>query len=266
LRPRPSCIPSKPPDPARHRPAQRSQPPRLTAHSERTLGSSNNKFVELVDADGTVHRFVGTTQTDGSTRHGKVQRITDHDGSALDFDYYDDGNLLRLTQRGGTTANGPAAPDRSFVFTYTTSAGDSPAISDPALRVNPDPRTPNQSPRIYSVRDPRGHETTFTYYAPSNGDQLRWKLKTRTNRNSQQATFGYDLVNRVTNPLNQATQVEWTPDFKVSKVTEPSGKFSTYTCNANGYLTSTTNQTRNETTQLTYIDSPVDAALGTPRA
>jgi len=29
---------------------------------------SNNKFVELVDGDGTTHRFVGVTQPDGSTR------------------------------------------------------------------------------------------------------------------------------------------------------------------------------------------------------
>jgi RHS repeat-associated protein len=214
---------------------------------------------------------------------GKVKRITDHTGSALDFDYYDDGNLLRLTQRGGTTADGSFLADRSFVFTYTTPAGDQPAISDPAARVDPDPRTPSQSTRIYSVRDPRGHETTFTYYAPSNGDKLRWKLNTRTNRNGKQTSFAYDLVNQqttvtaplsrvttytydtdgkvtaLTNPLQQTTQVFWTSDFKVSQVTEPTGKFSTYTYNPNGYLTSKTNQA-GERTELTYLDSPVDAA------
>ena len=359
---------------------------------------SNNKFVELIDGDGTVHRFVGTTQPDGSTRwtepagvnlylrsiatnpddrhwaltrpdkvtfyydvdgfptavvdrngntltftlqqtpagddpggpkkrvtrvtdaggraftldywtsdetkkahvRGKVQRITDHDGSALDFDYYDDGNLLRLTQRGGTTANGWwSVPDRSFTFTYTTPSGDQPAISDPALRVNPDPKTPSQSTRLFSVRDPRDHETTYDYYGPSEGAQLRWKLQSRTNRNGKQTTFGYDLVNRVTTvtaPLsrvtrygydtdgkvtqiirrlnattNETTQVDWTPDFKVSKVTEPKGvatpsvpdDFTTsYTYNANGYLTSQRNQitTRDERTELAYTDSPVDAA------
>jgi YD repeat-containing protein len=368
---------------------------------------SNNKFVELVDGDGTVHRFDGTTQPDGSTRwtepagvnlylrsidsnpdsrhwaltrpdkvtfyydvdgfptavvdrngntlsftledtpagedpggpkkritkvtdaagmagapnrdftvdywtkdenkkahvRGKIQRITDHDGSALDFDYYDDGNLLRLTQRGGTTANGPAAPNRSFIFTYTTPSGDQPAISDPTLRANPDPKTASQSTRLFSVRDPRGPEdgtpgrgeTTFTYYAPSNGDQLRWKLKSRTNRAGKQTSFGYDLVNQVTtvtaplsrvtgyaydtdgkvttitNPLDQPTQVQWTSDFKVAKVTEPKGVATptvpddyttTYTYNANGYLTSRQNQIteRVERTELTYTDSPVDAA------
>jgi YD repeat-containing protein len=365
----------------------------------------DNQFVELVDGDGTVHRFTGTTGTDGITRwtepagvnlylrslpatdtrghwaltrpdkvtfffdpdgfptmvedrngnritfaledtpagedpggpkkritrvtdagqrdftidywskdeakkahvRGKVQRITDHDGSALDFDYYDDGNLLRLTQRGGTKANGDFLADRSLVFTYTTSAGAGPAISDPAARVDPDPKTANQSTRLFSVRDPNEAETTFTYYGPSDGAQLRWKLKSRTNRigntpqnrdlnpNPHTTSFAYDPVARVTtvtapplsaprvtryaydtdgkvtqitDPLNQPTQVQWTPDFKVSKVTEPKGvatptvpdDFTTsYTYNANGYLTSTTNQTRTQTTQLTYLDSPVDA-------
>ena len=150
-------------------------------------------------------------------------------------------------------------------------------------RVDPDPRTPSQSTRIYSVRDPRGHETTFTYYAPSNGDKLRWKLQSRTNRNGKQTSFAYDLVNQqttvtaplsrvttytydtdgkvtaLTNPLQQITQVFWTGDFKVSEVTEPTGKFSTYTYNPNGYLTSKTNQA-GERTELTYLDSAVDAA------
>src|SRR5205807_549124 len=97
---------------------------------------------------------------------GKIQRITDHNGSALDFQYYEDGNLLRLTQRGGTNADGSPLADRSFVFTYTTSSGAGPAIPNPAARVNPDPRTPNQSTGLYSVRDPRGQETLFTYYGP----------------------------------------------------------------------------------------------------
>jgi len=214
---------------------------------------------------------------------GKIQRISDHDGSALDFDYYDDGNLLRLTQQGGTTANGSPLADRSLVFTYTTSAGGAPTIADPA---NPDPKTANQSTRIYGVRDPRGNQTTFAYFGPSEGAQLRWKLKSRTNRAGKQTSFGYDLagqvttvtaplsrvtkytydtdgkVTQITDPLNQPTQVEWTSDFKVSKVTEPTSKFTTWTYNANGYLTSRQNQitTRVERTELTYTDSPVDAA------
>ncbi|HEX5994458.1 MAG TPA: DNRLRE domain-containing protein, partial [Jiangellales bacterium] len=219
---------------------------------------------------------------------GNIQTITDHSGTRLDFDYYDDGNLLRLTQRGGTNADGTFLAPRSFVFTYTTSKGDGPAIgadgaTGTAARLNPDAKTPNQSTRLYSVIDPRQAETRFAYYQANEGAQLRWKLKSRTNRANQTTSYGYDLTNRVTtvtaplaratkfsydttgkvtqivNPKNETTGVQWSADYKVAQVTEPTGKFTTWAYNANGYLTSTTNQTRSETTQLTYTDSAVDA-------
>src|SRR5262245_17072592 len=212
---------------------------------------------------------------------GQIQRITDHDGSALDFDYYDDGNLLRITQRGGLTANGEFLADRSFVFTYTTSSGALPAIPNPADRANPDPKTADQSARIYSVRDPRGHETTYDYYGPAEGPLNRWKLQTRTNRAGKTTSFGYDpatrtttvaapmarvtryaydttgKVTRIVNPKDETTTVEWSTDFKVTKVTEPTGQFSTYDYNSNGYPTLQANQL-NETTRLTYLPLRVD--------
>jgi YD repeat-containing protein len=154
-----------------------------------------------------------------------------------------------------------------------------------------------------------GTETTFAYFGPSDGAQLRWKLKTRTNRigntpqnrglnpNPYTTSFAYDPAGRVTtvtapplsaprvtryaydpdgkvtqltDPLGQPTQVQWTSDFKVSKVTEPKGVATptvpddfttTYTYNANGYLTSQRNQitTRVERTKLTHPDTPVDS-------
>jgi YD repeat-containing protein len=248
-------------------------------------GGPKKRITRVTDAGGRNFTIDYWTRDEAKKAHvrGKIQRITDHNGSALDFDYYDDGNLLRITQRGGTTAAGDFLADRSFTFTYTTSSGDGPAIPLPADRVNPEPKTPNQSTRIYSVADPRGNETTYAYFGPSEGAQLRWKLKARTNRKGQQTNFAYDLVNQVTsvtaplsrvtkygydtdgkvtqltNPLNQATQLEWTPDFKVTKVTEATGKFSSYTYNANGYPTSQTNQAA-ERTELTYLNQPVDAA------
>ncbi|MEW2326806.1 DNRLRE domain-containing protein [Micromonospora chersina] len=214
---------------------------------------------------------------------GNVQRVTDHSGSALDFDYYDDGNLLRLTQRGGTTATGAALSDRSFVFTYTVSNGTGPAIPQAADRVDPESKVGNQSSRLYSVRDPRGVETTYAYYGPGDDPKLRWKLKSRTNRVGKTTSFTYDIdnstttvaapesrttrytydtagkVTRIVNPLNQATAVEWTADYKVSKVTEPTDKFTTYEYNPNGYPTAQTDQLGNRT-ELTYLDQAVDGA------
>jgi RHS repeat-associated protein len=211
---------------------------------------------------------------------GKIRRITDHTGSALELDFYDDGNLLRLHQRGGTNADGTALGDRTFVFTYTTSAGDGPAISDPDARANPNPKTANQSSRLFSVRDPRGAESTFGYYGPTSG-QLRWKINTVTDRAGAVTSYGYDLTNRITtvtapqsrvtkygydstgkptaitNPKNESTTVAWTGDFQVAKVTEPTGVFREFAYNDNGYPTDVWNELR-EHTQLGYAHVAVD--------
>jgi YD repeat-containing protein len=248
-------------------------------------GGPKQRVTRVTDAAGRAFTITYWSKAEAKKAHvrGDIKRITDHTGSALDFDYYDDGNLLRLTQRGGTKANGEFLADRSFVFTYTDPNGDAPAIPNATDRVDPNPRTPAQSTRLYSVRDPRGKETLFTYYAPSDGAQLRWKLKSRTNREGQATGFAYNLTSRLTtvteplsrvtsytydtdgkvtqltDPLNRDTLVDWTSDFKVNKVTEPTGKFTSYTYNANGYLTSQTNQV-GDRTELTYLDQPADGA------
>jgi len=211
---------------------------------------------------------------------GKIQSIADHTGSKLFFDYYEDGNLLRITQTGGVSSEGIATADRSFVFTYTTSDGSGAAILLEADRINPDPRTPNQSTRLFSVRDPRGEETTFTYYGPTSGVD-RWKLKSRTNRDSRDTSFAYDNTNTLTmvtaplsrvtkydynsggqvvettDPVNRKTQVAWSNDLHVTKVTEPTGVFTEYGYNDNGYLTDTWDQLRNHT-KLEYENVAVD--------
>jgi RHS repeat-associated protein len=246
-------------------------------------GGPKKRVTAVTDAGGRSFGIDYWSKDEAKKAHvrGKIQTITDHSGSALDFFYYEDGNLRRITQRGGTQANGQFLADRSFVFTYTTSNGSGPAIPDPADRVDPQPRTPNQSTLLYSVRDPRGAETTYAYYLPSDGPQLRWKLRSRTNRAAQATSYGYDLTNRVAtvtaplsrvtrftydvtgkttrivDPNNQPTDVEWSPDFKVTKVTEPTGRFTSYSYNANGYLLGRTNQA-GERTELTYLDQPVD--------
>lgn len=220
---------------------------------------------------------------------GKIQRITDHTGSALDFEYYEDGNLLRMIQRGGTKANGAPLADRRFIFTYTTSNGDAPAIPDPAARANPNPKSPNQSVYLYSVRDPRGSETIFAYCGTQpgttcdpNASQNRWKLRARTNRTGSVTAFAYDITNRVTtvtnplsrvskyayntqgsvvtltNPLNQATTVQWSADRKVTRVSEPTGQYTEFAYNLNSYITDRWDQLRNRTT-IEYQNIAVDA-------
>ncbi len=255
-------------------------------------GGPKKHVTAVTDAGGRAFTVVYYTKADAKKPQvrGKVKRITDHTGHALDFDYYEDGNLLRITQRGGVNADGTFLADRSFVFTYTDNTGEAPAIASIGSRLDPDPKTPNQSTRLYSVRDPRGvdakaagKETTFTYFGPSSGPELRWRLKDRTNRLGNKTTFAYDPVaqtttvtpplarattytydtdgkiTQITDPLHQSTGVTWTADFKVSKVTEPTGVFTTYGYNANGYLTDVTDAEGSKTV-LAYRNDPVDAA------
>src|SRR5262249_6983792 len=134
---------------------------------------------------------------------GKIASITDHlfdpnkRGHQLLFNYFDDGNLVSITEQGGSNADGSALADRSVIFTYTTSDGSGPAIPNAADRVNPDPKTPNESTKIFSVRDFNGHDTLFTYTRPTSSID-RWKLASVQDRAGNVTNFSYDNVNQVT--------------------------------------------------------------------
>ena len=216
------------------------------------------------------------TSTDTRRPHvrGKIKSILDHESHELDFFYYDDGNLLKLTEQGGTNADGSPLAARSWVFTYTTSGGQ-PSTADP---VNPDPGTANESTRLYSVLDPRGNKTVFSYITSG---QDKWKLATLTDRAGNVTSYSYDDVNQVTtvtaplsrvtkyaydsdgkptsvtNPILQTTSLTWSPDFAVTKITEPTGATTLFSFNDNGYLTDQYDQLSNHT-KLTYQNIAVD--------
>jgi RHS repeat-associated protein len=255
-------------------------------------GGPKKRITKVTDAAGRSFTVDYYSKSEVKKAHvrGNIKTIKDHSGSELYFEYYDDGNLLRLTQRGGTSANGATLADRSFVYTYTTSNGAGPAIPALADRANPAPKTPNQSTRLYSIRDPRGHETAFAYYGPGSA-QLRWKLKSRWNRLGDPAAactsansctaFSYNITSRrttvdapesrdtdyvydttgkvvtIVNPLEQTTSLLWSPDFKVERVTEPGGAIQTWKYNHNGYLTEQVDGVGNKTT-LTYLNRSLD--------
>jgi RHS repeat-associated protein len=250
-------------------------------------GGPKKRITKVTDAGGRHFTISYYSKAEAKKAHvrGKIKRITDHSGSPLDFEYYDDGNLRKLIQRGGTKADGSFLADRSFVFTYTTSSGDGPAIPLAANRVDPDPKTSNQSTRLYSVRDPRGNETLFSYLGPGHGED-RWKLASRTDRAGAVTAYGYDIVNRVTtvtlplsrvwkygydvegkvtsitNPLNQVTTQTWSGDRMLTKVTEPTGRFVEFAYNDNGLKTDTWDQLRNRTS-YDYDNLPVQNGEGT---
>ena len=227
---------------------------------------------------------------------GRIKTLADHSGSTLRFEYYDDGNLRRLIQKGG----GPAevkVNDRIWVFTYTHSSLNGAAITDADLRRDPSPDTAPQSTALFSVRDPKGRETTFTYVTSG---QNKRKLASRTARDggltaysynipaktttmvepvtpttTRTSTYTYDPAGRPTrlvNPKGEATSLQWWDTNNVKTIIkEPSGTFTgtsrSFTYDANGYLTSatdeldltTTSEEAKHKTELTYTYTAVDA-------
>ncbi len=247
-------------------------------------GGPKFRITKVTDAGGrsVTISYYTKAQTNNAHQRGLISDLTDHLGHVLHFDYYFDGNLLRLTQRGGTTASGAFLADRSWVFTYLTSNGAGPAIPAAADRVNPDPKTPNEDTQIYSVRDPRGHETRYSYYLNSDGPALAGRVKTLTDRANHATSYSYDTANSVTtvtdplghpttytydasgrvtkttDPLGHNTLEQWNADNKLTKITEDNGALRVYAYNTNGYVNSYTDQDGN-VTKLTYTNKALDS-------
>jgi RHS repeat-associated protein len=225
---------------------------------------------------------------------GKIASITDHlfdpqhpeRGHQLSFAYYDDGNLLSVTEQGGSNADGSPLASRSWIFTYTTSDGSAAAIPNAADRVSPDPKTPNESTKLFSVRDPNGHETTFTYNGPTSGID-RWKLASVTDRAGSVTGYSYDDVNlvttvaeptpsgqtartykytydvqgrptQITDPLGQTTSFQWSVDNAVTQLTEPNNSTRKFTYDDNGYPKDVFDEAGDHTV-LTYQTVQVDS-------
>jgi len=182
---------------------------------------------------------------------GKVKDIQDHSGHTLAFNYYDDGNLMSLVEKGGTTA-ASTVPDRTWVFTYTELNG-SAAITAQASRYTPiHNQTNNQTDHIYSVIDPigvatqSGHETVFGYCVVNdntgcNSGTPSWHLQKVVDRLGNTTRYNYTVDSstssssandstRVAAPLNRTTTYTYQGDqnkaqtFLVTKITDPLGQ------------------------------------------
>jgi RHS repeat-associated protein len=255
-------------------------------------GGPRYRITKVTDAGGRSFDLGYYSKADADAAHvrGKVKRIADHTGSALDFEYYDDGNLRRLVQRGATN-DGIPAPDRAWVFTYTTSDGSGAALTDPAQRQDPPRHVGNQSTRIYSVRDPNGKETLFAYEGNSHPDK-RWRVTERIDRAGARTTFGYDAaarqttiarpesrttrfdydargqVTKIVDPLQRQTSLVWSADRHVTSVTEPgnageAARVRDFEYDANGYLMKLVDRREGTRTTTLAYDYPA-ADTGDP--
>ncbi len=239
-------------------------------------GGPKFRITQVTDAGGRAFTVSYYSKNEYKKAHvrGKVSTVTDHQGHALEFQYYKDGNLLRLTQKGGTNADGSFLPDRTFVITYMDSAVVDPVIPNRADRDNPDPNTSPQSSVIFSMRDPRGNESTFRYCTPSgpnactpDASKNKGKLRYRYDRPGESVTgtprtelaynittrvttvtaplsrvtsYAYDTDGRVTSitdALSRITSLTWSTDFQMTILDEPGDPKTTFTYNENGYLT-----------------------------
>ena len=185
----------------------------------------------------------------GAHVDGRVHTITDHMNHVLDFVYYKDGNLLRLTQHGG------ADGDRSFVFNYThEGSGTDPAITSRASRYDPDPGTANQSDRVFSVQDPRtiaahtGNESAFGYSNPPGAGQ-DWEVITGCDRaNATTASFPC-LAANATTKFTYADHASPCSSGTCTVVAEPLNRTTTYWYGTDGLITKIIDPLNRETDQ-----------------
>ena len=223
--------------------------------------------------------YNGRADTSNPLLLGKLVKLSDHIGHSWLFSYYNDGNLLGITEKGGTAADGSYLPDRRIVFTYLNTAGTGPAIGTLTGRQSPDPATV-EGTRLYSVLDYKGQETSFGYITSTGATQ--WRLSQITDRAASTTSFAYApatstttvtrplarvwaytfdaqaRVASITDPLNETTSMTWTGDNEVQKVTQPTGRYTEYAYNANGYLTDSWDELRDDTS-ITYQNLAADA-------
>lgn len=242
------------------------------------LAKRVSKITDAGGRDATLAYYAKAESPTTAVR-GKLKSLTDHAGRVTRFDYYDDGNLLRVTQVAGVGDDGSYSAARSLLFAYTSPAGSGPAIATLAARQNPDPST-NQGRLLYSLIDYRGNESSFTY---STAGATANRLASWTDRAGKTTGFSYNTaipaatvarplartssyefdpagrVTEITNPLGLTTTIGWTAGNNVGQVTnDTTARSTSFAYNANGYLTSSTDEKGNET-RLTYENLAVDA-------
>jgi RHS repeat-associated protein len=242
----------------------------------------SKQITVATDQNGRTFTFTYFTKsnTPVAALRGKVKSVTDHIGRQLQFAYYDDGNLLRITEKGGQNADGSYLPDRSYVLTYTTPSGSGPAIPGAtSARLNPDPAS-SESTKLYSVIDFRGNETIWTY---ATSGSTQWRVSSVSNRAGEQTSYAYNTSTATTtvtkplsrissytfdangrptsivDPLNETFNVAWAGDNMPQTITNAAtGKYLEFAYNANGQLTDKWDELRDHTT-IAYQNLTVDS-------
>ncbi|WP_214324798.1 DNRLRE domain-containing protein [Nonomuraea sediminis] len=162
-----------------------------------------------------------------------VQTITDIAGRKVSFTYTDKGLLAKMVDGDGD------AQAKTFRFSYDATQG-------------------NKNVKLKTVKDPRDHSTTFSYYEAPVDPKDKWKISDLTDRLQGRTHFDYvdpdgsqgstinatvtdplqhqtkyllDASGRpheITNAKNELTVLDWDSDHNVTTLTEPNQAKTTW--------------------------------------
>ncbi|MCP5560426.1 MAG: hypothetical protein H7A55_22025 [Verrucomicrobiaceae bacterium] len=186
---------------------------------------ANNAWGIVPDTSGnpaqTTDPELRTITTAFSPENNAITSLIDGNGSQSTFEYYDSGELAKITYPGG------ALEMTAYTDTVTGRNVDRQLRSGEIVRYEHDQRG-LLSKKIY----PGGEETTFGYDARGN-------LTSATNNETGSINFEYDVLSRltkVTYPGTRTILYEYDSMSRRTKLTDPDGRVLTYTYDAAGRL------------------------------
>jgi RHS repeat-associated protein len=221
------------------------------------------KLLSVTDAGGRSLRIFYESDSPGTS--SRIDYILDHENRRLDFGYYANNKLERITEATGT------AQQRSFAFEYeqtgqTAADKDVIRITDPLGRdtwidysddhVGDAARAPKfgLGERVISLTDRNGKPLGFEYVP---GTLLETRLTDRRGKLWRYRTDSGFRLRELVDPLGTLTTFAWDTDNNPAQIVEAAGTADQATTamswNANGRLLSHTDG-ENRRTELVYRD------------
>ena len=175
------------------------------------------------------------TKTDTSNPKiiDQVKSIKDISGRTLTFAYSDKGLLTQFVDGAGS------AQPKTFGFTYDATQGNKNVklvtVTDPrgkntSLTYWTAPQDPKDKWKVHRITDRLGHVTTFTYADPdgAQGSEMDSTVTDAENNTTRFHMDGFGRPTTSTNAKNETTTLGWDGDHNVTTLTEPNGAVSTW--------------------------------------
>ena len=233
-------------------------PSRSRAHRRaRTPGGPKKRITKVTDAAGRTFAIDYFSKAEAKKAHvrGKIQRIMDHSGSRWTSSTTTTATCASSSSaaaprrtathwpigRSSSPTRRPTAPDRpsptppcASIRTRTrrTSPRGSTACATPRCRDTVRVLRAGLGPAAVEIEEPdepqrQRHGCTSANTAPSRYD-IATRRTTVDAPLTRDTDYLYDTGGKVTSivdPREQTTQLQWSADLKVTKLTEPGGRF-----------------------------------------